>query len=363
MDYMRRAIALSRRALGTVSPNPAVGAVIVKGGTIVGEGFTQPPGGDHAEIVALKQAGGLAKGAVLFSTLEPCSHFGRTPPCADAIVRAGISEVHAAVIDPNPIVAGKGMQRLNDGGIETLVGERSGEAREVMEAFFKYITTGMPFVTVKFAMSLDGRIATSAGDSRWITGEAARRHVHALRAHSDAILVGINTVLADDPQLTARYISGRPRGRQPLRVVVDSRGRLPPTAKLLAQPGKTLVAVADSSDSLRYAMADKGTDIIELKDDKGRVDLSALLSYLAMESKVTSVLVEAGGEITGSLFDLRLVDKVVAFLAPVIIGGKAALSPVGGAGAERMADVLKLTRVKHVRLGPDTMISGYTKEG
>ena len=205
---MSHALELARRAEGRVSPNPPVGAVLVRDGAVIGSGFTQPPGQSHAEVVALREAGEAARGAALYTTLEPCSHHGRTPPCTDAIIEAGVAEVHAAMLDPNPNVRGGGMAILADAGVSTRIGESEAKARRLLEAYVKYVTTGTPFVTAKFAMSLDGKIATSRGDSKWISGEKARRAVHRLRAASDAIMVGINTVLADDPQLTARDKKG-----------------------------------------------------------------------------------------------------------------------------------------------------------
>ena len=227
MSSMRRALSLARRSLGGVSPNPSVGAVVVNGGAVVGEGRTEPPGGRHAEVVALEQAGEAARGGVMYVSLEPCNHHGRTPPCVDAILEAGIAEVHAAISDPNPSVAGGGAAALRDAGVKVVVGERAAEASTLLEAYLKWVTTRRPFVTAKFAMSLDGKIATRSGDSQWITGERARQHVHELRAASDAVMVGVGTVLADDPLLTARDRTGRPLARQPLRVVVDTRGRTP----------------------------------------------------------------------------------------------------------------------------------------
>lgn len=355
ISYMKKALALSRRALGSVSPNPAVGAVLVKDGAVVGEGWTQPPGQAHAEIVALRQAGPRAKGATLYVTLEPCNHFGRTPPCTDAVIAAGVAEVHAATQDPNPRVAGGGLARLAKAGIKTFLGEEEDEAREVIESFTKHVTTGLPFVTAKFAMSLDGKIATRRGDSKWITGEDARRYVHELRAASDAIMVGINTVLADDPQLTARDGQGQPLPRQPLRVVVDSKGRTPPNARLLSQPGCTLVAVA-REPTLRLPDA----EVSILPSEDGMVNLTELMRLLGQRD-VTSVLVEGGGTLLGSLFDLGLVDKVVAFIAPAIIGGRAAPSPVAGLGAEKMVDALRLQRVRVERFGTDVAVIGYCK--
>jgi diaminohydroxyphosphoribosylaminopyrimidine deaminase/5-amino-6-(5-phosphoribosylamino)uracil reductase len=358
MDYMERALSLARGALGTTSPNPSVGAVIVRDGNVVSEGWTQPPGQAHAEIMAIRQAGPLAKGATLYVTLEPCNHYGRTPPCAEAIIEAGIAEVHAATTDPNPRVKGGGLTRLNEAGIRTHLGEREQEARQLIEAFAKYITTGTPFVTAKFAMSLDGRIATRTGDSRWITGEESRRYVHELRAQSDAILAGINTVLADDPQLTARDEQGKPLQRQPLRVVVDSRGRMPPNARMLSEPGKTLVAVAQEGTGQR--LKDECAEMQHLPSSSGAVDLSALLRLLG-QREITSVFVEGGGTLLGSLFDAKLVDKVVAFVAPVIIGGVEAPSPVAGVGVERMAGALRLCSVEVRRFGDDLAVIGYCK--
>lgn len=355
---MKRALRLGRSALGSVSPNPAVGAVLVRDGEVVGEGRTQPPGQDHAEVVALNQAGARAAGATLYVTLEPCNHRGRTPPCTEAIVEAGVAEVHAAMADPNPRVAGGGLAHIEAAGIGTRVGEGAEEARVLVEAYSKFITTGLPFVTAKFAMSLDGKIATRTGDSRWITGRKARRHAHELRAASDAIMVGVNTVLADDPRLTARDSRGNPRSRQPLRVVVDSRGRVPEQARLLSEPGRTLIAVSGADDAARHLLTESGAEVESFPDQNGAVDLADLLAALGRR-EATSVLVEGGGTLLGSLFDLGLVDKVVAFIAPAIIGGTSAPSPVAGIGIERIGDALRLHRIGVRRLGSDVAIVGY----
>ena len=359
MNHMRRAVTLARQALGSTSPNPAVGAVVVKDGEIVGEGFTQPPGCDHAEVVALKQAGSLAKGGTLYVTLEPCNHVGRTPPCTNAIIKAGISSAHVALRDPNPVVSGGGLERLESEGIRTQLGAEAAAAQRQLEAWLKFVTTGRSFITAKFAMSLDGKIATPSGDSKWITGDKARWHVQRMRARSDAVMVGIGTALADDPRLTARDERGNPLARQPLRVIVDSRGRLSDSARLLSEPGKTLIAVgpgvADSKSSNRR----KGVDIRPFTLRDGHIDLQALTNFLAQERDITSIMVEGGGTLLGALFDLDLVDKVVAFVAPTIIGGANAPSPVGGAGVEMMADALELERVRWKRLGRDMLIEGY----
>ncbi len=356
---MSHALELARRAEGRVSPNPPVGAVLVRDGAVIGSGFTQPPGQSHAEVVALREAGEAARGAALYTTLEPCSHHGRTPPCTDAIIEAGVAEVHAAMLDPNPNVRGGGIAILADAGVSTRIGEGEAKARRLLEAYVKYVTTGTPFVTAKFAMSLDGKIATSRGDSKWISGEKARRAVHRLRAASDAIMVGINTVLADDPQLTARDKKGEPLDRQPLRVVVDTRGRMPPDARMLGEPGRTLVAVGQIDESAAAALRRAGVEVVSLPGEGPSVDLAPLMDHLASEHGVTSLFVEGGAMILGSLFDLGLVDKVVAFVSPVIVGGEAAPTPVAGAGFERMADTLRLERVRWDRYGRDMAITGY----
>ena len=358
MSHMERAIELARRALGHVSPNPAVGAVVVRDGEVVGEGHTQPPGGAHAEVEALRRAGDRAAGATLYTTLEPCAHHGRTPPCTRAVVDAGIAEVRSAVTDPNPRVNGAGFARLRDAGIAVSVGECEDGAREIIEGYAKHVVTRMPFVTAKFATSLDGKIATATGDSRWITDEEARAYAHELRAASDAIMVGIGTALADDPQLTARDSHGNPRPRQPARVVLDSRGRLPTTARMLTEPGETIVAVADAEDERCLALERAGARVVRTPSPGGGVDLPALLAELG-RNDTTSVLVEGGGAVLGSLFDAGLVDKVVAFVAPTIIGGAGAPSPVAGVGAERIADAVRLSRVRTLSLGRDVAIIGY----
>ena len=348
------------RAVGSTSPNPPVGAVVVRDGRVVGEGHTQPTGGDHAEIVALRQAGELGRGSTLYVTLEPCSHYGRTPPCTDAIVAAGVSEVRASVVDPNPLVGGGGLEQLRRAGIPVTLGEGSEEAEELIAPHAKFITTGMPLVTTKFAMSLDGKIATRTGDSKWITSEESRRYVHTLRAQSDAIMVGIGTVLADDPQLTARDSDGAPLPRQPLRVIVDSSGRLPPDAVLLRQPGRTLVFVSDEAEARQSGLESSRAELIVAPGNDGRVDLLAMLSELGRR-QITSLLVEGGGALLGSLFDERLVDKVIGFIAPVIIGGSTAPSPVSGSGVERIADAMRLNGVRIEHFGDDVAIMGNVR--
>ena len=364
MDYMAQTLALARLALGQASPNPAVGAVVVRAGRIVGQGYTQPPGGDHAEVVALKQAGELARGASLYVSLEPCCHHGRTPPCTGAIIKSGITEVHAATLDDNPLVAGGGRQALEAAGIRVSIGEGEAEARVLNEAYFKFICMGIPFVTAKYAMSLDGKIATRSGDSKWISSEPSRQYVHNMRYVSDAVMVGVNTVISDDPHLTARTGCGRggPAHRQPLRVIVDDKGRMPPGARLFKEPGKTLIALGSKpAPPVREALTRAGAELVELPTSSGLVDIAGLLNYLG-QRQVTSVLVEGGGTLLGSLFDQGLVDKVIAFVAPIVIGGKAARTPVAGLGVERIAAALKLERLEVNRLQDDVMISAYVSK-
>lgn len=360
-DFMECALSLAGLALGYTSPNPAVGAVVVRDGVVVGLGHTQPPGSVHAEIMAIRQAGPRAKGATMYVTLEPCCHHGRTPPCTQAIIDAGISEVHMSLIDPNPLVSGKGLRILEEAGIKTFVGQYEERTREINEGYIKFITTGMPFVIAKFAMSLDGKIATQNGDSKWISGEESRNFVHYLRHIVDAIMVGANTVVADDPQLSARGCSGK-GGKtklQPLRVIVDGRGRTPLSARVFEEPGKTLVVVAKpfnakTAEGFRKA----GAEIVELPAEKGVIDLKELLKILG-KREVTSILVEGGSGLFGSLFDRGLVDKVLAFVSPIIIGGDEAKSAVGGNGVRKVANALCLNRVKIVEFGDDVLISGY----
>ena len=356
---MERAIHLARSARGTTSPNPSVGAVIVKDEVVLGEGWTSPPGGPHAEVMALEQAGVGAAGASLYSTMEPCCIWGRTPPCTDAIVAAGISEVHAATIDPNPRVSGKGLQDLRKTGILVTCGTYEDEALEMYEAFSKHVRTRLPFVTAKFAASLDGKIATRTGSSRWITGEPARWHTHELRRGCDAIMVGVNTVVADNPQLTARWPNGALHSRQPLRVILDSSGRTPPEAAILAQPGETLIATVDMPAHRAMDLEAAGARVLMARSTSdGQVDIRLLLEHLGQQG-VVDLIVEGGGTLLGSMFDAGLVDKVTAYIAPAIIGGSSAPSPVAGRGAEDISQAHRLTRSRVETLGDDALITGY----
>ena len=358
MDYMQRALDLARGALGRTSPNPAVGAVIVKDGRIVGEGNTRPPGGPHAEAVALKQAGDNAHGATMYVTLEPCHHFGRTPPCTKAIIDAGISEVHFSHSDPDAQCQGQSAAELRDAGIAVYEGEGEAEAQRINEAYLKHRLTGLPFVIAKFAVSLDGKIAAGSGDSRWVSSPQSRAWSHDLRTKIDAIMVGVKTVLIDNPQLTARP-GGEDWERQPLRIVADSGGRTPETARVLEGPGKALVVTTAASDTAwRERVTNTGAEVLVLPAYQDRVDVLALLRVLG-ERQILSLLVEGGGELLGSFFDRRLVDKVQAVIAPMIIGGLRSPTGVAGQGAQRMDEALRLQDVTVERLGCDLLVTGY----
>jgi diaminohydroxyphosphoribosylaminopyrimidine deaminase/5-amino-6-(5-phosphoribosylamino)uracil reductase len=361
--YMEYALSLARLAMGYTSPNPAVGAVVVKDGLVVGMGYTQPAGSDHAEIMALRQSGDKAQSATMYVTLEPCPHYGRTPPCTQAIIDAGISEVHIALLDPNPVVSGHGVSRLNERGIKTHIGICQQEAYEINEAYIKHITTGLPFVVAKFAMSLDGKIATRTGDSKWITKEEARRYGHILRHTVDAIMVGANTVILDNPHLTARGCGGKGgvKKAQPVRLVVDSKGSVPLNAHIFESPGEVLLAVAAPFDSAKKRkFAEAGAEVLELPANEGLVDILELLKLLG-ERGIVTVLAEGGGKLLGSLFDQRLVDKVFAFISPIIIGGCEAVS-VGGNGVDNIDKALRLSRVDIKNFGEDILVSGYVEK-
>jgi diaminohydroxyphosphoribosylaminopyrimidine deaminase / 5-amino-6-(5-phosphoribosylamino)uracil reductase len=364
IDYMARALELAEMAKGTTGNNPAVGAVVVRDGHVVGEGRTQPPGQPHAEVEALRSAGELARGASVYVTLEPCCHHGRTPPCADALIAAGVSEVHMAMLDPNPLVCGGGRVALERAGVRTSVGLHEVEARRSMEEWLTFIATGRPMVIVKYAMTLDGKIATATGDSQWISGPRARQWVHGFRSRVGAIMVGVNTVIADDPQLTARDPAGNPLDRQPLRIVVDSTARVPLSCRAVSGelPGRTVLIVGPRADRGRVAtLQERGNAVIAVPERNGRVDVEAALRGLAAEWHITSVLVEGGGALIGSLFDLCLVDKLVAFVAPKLVGGAQAPSPVGGHGVESIKGAIRLQNVVWEPVGDDLMITGYVE--
>ncbi len=350
--YMQTALALAAKALGRTSPNPMVGAVIVKDGGIIGQGYHRQAGTPHAEIHALREAGSAAEGATLYVTLEPCVHYGRTPPCTMAIINAGISQVVVATKDPNPLVAGRGIGMLEKAGVTTTVGVLEQEARRLNEVFNKFITTGNPFVVLKSAMSLDGKIATRTGHSQWITGAAARQCGHSLRDRYDAIMVGVGTVLADDPLLTTRLPQGG--GKNPLRIVVDSQARTPMTSKVVTdKAAPTLIAVTEQAPAEKIAaLQAAGAAVLVTKAKNGRVDLTALMRELG-NRQVTSVLLEGGAAVAAAAVAEKLVDKVHFFIAPLIIGGHGAPGPVGGQGVAELTGALRLAEMHTELLDKD----------
>ncbi len=356
---MRRALRLA--ALGRhASPNPMVGCVLVNNsGQIVGEGWHPKAGEPHAEVFALRNAGELARGATAFVTLEPCSHHGRTPPCADALLAAGVKRVVCAMADPDVRVAGRGFERLRAGGVEVLVGLLEAEARALNTAYIKHRETGLPWVVLKTAMTLDGKIATSTGDSKWITSGVSRLAVHRqLRDRCDAVLTGVGTVLADDPVLTTRLT--HKAGRNPWRIVVDSRLRTPlesQVVRLAGEDGRTILATMGGADPARQAELEaRGCRILTCEAVNDRVDLGDLLRRLGTRGDMVGVLVESGGQLAASLLDQHLADRWLAFVAPKVVGGEDAPGPIGGLGIALMADAQKVTFRQIRRCGPDIVI-------
>jgi diaminohydroxyphosphoribosylaminopyrimidine deaminase/5-amino-6-(5-phosphoribosylamino)uracil reductase len=355
LQWMARALSLAARGRGLTSPNPMVGAIVVRDGAVLAEGFHERAGAAHAEAAALAAAGDSARGATLYVTLEPCNHVGRTPPCVEAIIRAGIRRVVSATRDPNPRVRGGGTAALIAAGIEVATGCLEREARVLNRAFFTAVERHRPHVTAKWAMTLDGRIAAFDRASQWITGEAARREGQRLRSQSDAIVTGIGTVLADDPALTVRL--SEPWPREPYRVVVDSRARLPLGARLLATGTRprVLVAVGEAAPPQRVAALEAaGVTVLQCKSRDGRVDVADLCARL-FALDVLAVLLEAGGELTGAFVQARLVDRVAAFVAPKLLAGAQAPGPAGGTGLP-LADALRLGDMTARPLGTDWLL-------
>lgn len=357
--YMGRAIVLARRGLYTTDPNPRVGCVLVRDGEIVGEGFHVRAGEGHAEVNALRTADDKARGATAYVTLEPCSHFGRTPPCADTLIEAGISRMVCAMVDPNPSVAGRGIERLRAAGIEVAGGLMEREARALNPGFIKRMERGLPLVRLKLAMSVDGRTAMASGESQWITGPQARSDVQRLRARSSAIITGIDSLLMDDSSLTVRAEElGLEQAeeiavRQPLRVVLDSRLRLPENARILRQPGRTLVVTLSRDEAKHAQLNDAGAEVLARTDgdSDGHVRLRAVLEYLARVEQCNEVLVECGATLAGAFVDAGLVDELVVYMAPKLLGSSA--RPLLALPLQRMAQQIPLELVDVRHLGVD----------
>ncbi|MDI6839779.1 MAG: bifunctional diaminohydroxyphosphoribosylaminopyrimidine deaminase/5-amino-6-(5-phosphoribosylamino)uracil reductase RibD [bacterium] len=345
--YMSETIKLAYRGLGRTSPNPMVGAVVVKNEKVVGKGYHKMKGKPHAEITALKEAGKSANGATLYVNLEPCCHWGTTPPCTRAIIDAGIKEVHASIIDPSPWVNGKGVKELRRAGIKVTLGECEEEATNLNEVYLKYVKTGIPFVSLKAAISLDGKIATLNGESKWITGEKSRKFVHRLRSQVDAVMVGIGTVIADDPELTTRLV----RGKNPKRIVLDSNLRIPKKAKVLG-PGCIIATTKNRKIN--------GAEVWQIKKDKdGRVDILEVLKK-AGKIGIQSILIEGGKEIFTQALCKRIVNRVYFFIAPKIIGD--GIPVVGDIGVKNIKEMLSLHSVKFKKMGDNILINGRLNE-
>jgi diaminohydroxyphosphoribosylaminopyrimidine deaminase / 5-amino-6-(5-phosphoribosylamino)uracil reductase len=359
LHWMERALELAERGRGAVEPNPLVGAVIVRDGTIVGEGWHQKFGEAHAEVHALAAAGDRARGATLYVTLEPCCHTGKTPPCTDAVLRAGISRVVAALEDPFPKVGGEGVRSLRAAGIQVDVGAGAEAARRLNAPYLKLLATGLPYVHAKWAMTLDGKIATRTGDSRWISGPESLKKVHELRGRMDAIIVGIGTVLADDPLLTARP----PGPRTPQRIVLDSSARLPVGAQLVRTAGEApvLVVMSDAVTPERKRWLEaQGCRLLELPaQEDGRPAITDLLRHLG--GSMTNVLVEGGAQVLGSFLDAHMIDEVHAFVAPVLAGGRDAITPIAGEGIERIAAAYRLDECQGATLGRDIYVHAWRR--
>ena len=356
IEYMRRAMELAERGVGFTNPNPMVGAVIVKGGKVIGEGWHERCGEWHAERNAFKNCTVPAEGATMYVTLEPCCHYGKTPPCTEAIIEHGIARVVVGMEDPNPLVAGKGIALLREAGIEVVCGVEEEALREQNRVFLKYISTKLPWVAMKTAMTLDGKIATRTGDSKWITGAEARAYVHELRHRFMAIVVGIGTAVADDPLLNCR-IEGR-GVRQPIRVVVDSNARLSLDSQLVKTAGeyRTIVAHTRFAPEERVkALRETGVEMLLCKEKEGLVDVRNLLELLG-QSGIDSILLEGGGSLNYTFLAEGLADELYAFIAPKIVGGMNAKTPVEGAGMEKMADAINLELENVLNIGHDVLL-------
>ncbi len=356
--FMELALRLALKARGMTSPNPLVGALVVKGDRIISKGYHEKAGLAHAEIMALDKAAEKAKGAKLYVTLEPCAHFGKTPPCVDRIIKSGVKEVIVGMIDPNPQNRGKGLEMLKGRGIKVRAGFLEEKLRKINEPFIKYITKRLPLVTVKIAQSLDGRIATRRGESKWITSDKSRAFAHKLRRDFDAVMVGVNTVLVDNPRLDTCFSK-----KHPAKIIADSRLSTPQNSNIFSGKAEviivTLASRAGQETENRKILQEKAR-ILEVKEKSGQINLKDAMKKLAALG-ITNILVEGGGTLVGSLFDEGLVDKVLFFISPKIIGGKEAISSVMGSGISRIDSAIKIKNIKSRRFAEDFLIEGYVK--
>lgn len=355
--YMKRALELAMKGIGMVNPNPMVGAVIVKDNKVIGEGFHEKYGHAHAERNAVKNAVEDIEGATVYVTLEPCAHYGKTPPCVDLLIEKKVRKVVIGMLDPNPLVAGKSIKKLKENNIEVKVGVKEKECRKLNEVFIKYITTKKPFVIMKAGISIDGKIATSSGESKWITSERSRLHSHELRNRMSGIMVGINTVLSDDPSLTYR---GEHKGKDPLRIIIDSTLKVPFESKVIKyNNNNTIVACVENTDLIKKEKLEKmGVKIIETKSKKGKVDLQEVVEKLGKE-KIDSILLEGGGTLNFSALKEGIVDKVRFYIAPKIIGGENSKNSVSGQGFYNLDDCVNLKDMSYEQMGNEMVVEGY----
>lgn len=355
--YMKRALELAIKGVGMVNPNPMVGAVIVKDNKVIGEGFHEKYGHAHAERNAVKNAVEDIEGATVYVTLEPCAHYGKTPPCVDLLIEKKVRKVVIGMLDPNPLVAGKSIKKLKENNIEVKVGVKEKECRKLNEVFIKYITTKKPFVIMKAGISIDGKIATSGGESKWITSERSRLHSHELRNRMSGIMVGINTVLSDDPSLTYR---GEHKGKDPLRIIIDSTLKVPFESKVIKyNNNNTIVACVENTDLIKKEKLEKmGVKIIETKSKKGKVDLQEVVEKLGKD-KIDSILLEGGGTLNFSALKEGIVDKVRFYIAPKIIGGQNSKNSVSGQGFYNLDDCVNLKDMSYEQMGNEIVVEGY----
>ena len=361
--FMMSALRLAAKGAGRTSPNPMVGALIVKDGVVIAKGYHKKAGEPHAEINAINEAGSKAGGTELYINLEPCSHFGRTGPCTDAVIASGIKKVFIAMKDPNPKVSGQGIEKLKKAGIQVMVGILEEKAKKLNEPFIKHVTTGLPFVTIKAAVTLDGSIATRTGNSKWITGEVSRRHVHRIRDRTDAVLVGIGTVERDDPSLSTRLVRGK--GRSPIRVVLDE--------KLIISPEAGVIKSSDDESYLIIATTDMaspekierlealGAKVIVYDGNNGLIPLRSLMADLG-KMDITSLIIEGGSEVNASALNAGIVDKMSLYYAPKILGGRDSINVVGGSGVDLIAQAVELKNVSVKRFADDFLVEGYINQ-
>ena len=359
-EYMRLAIEIAKKGAGKVNPNPMVGAVIVKDERVIGQGYHKYYGGNHAEVNAFENLSDNPEGATIYVTLEPCSHYGKTPPCVDKIIANKISKVVVGTLDPNPLVEGRGIKALKEAGIEVITGVLEEECKKLNEVFMKYILCKRPFVVLKTAMTLDGKIATESGESKWITSDKSRQEVHKLRNKLSAIMVGVNTVIKDNPELTCRLEGGK----NPVRIIVDSKLRIPLGSNVVVDNlAQTIVATTEVADKDKILVLEKlGVKVLIINSKNERVDLKSLMIELGKRD-IDGILLEGGATLSFSALEENIVDKIQVYIAPKIIGGEKSKTSIGGKGIEKLSDAIMLNNMTVKSVGTDLLIEAYLKGG